>query len=459
MFGNKIIVVYITKNKIRVYIFSKGKTQKLESSFDSDYTYENFSSLFTKLKASIGSRFRLLLDDELLYSVTISMPKEDAEKKELIRQKAQEIIPENLEHTLWTYKEIPLQNDKSTKHIQVIAVLTSFIEHLSRAIVTSGFHIEMLEPLSYALARYTERKTEPTGIISLLTHPLLVFAQKGNVIATTTLQESIQPSHISTFFEFASREYNTAPKKIILSGNTEGITPQNLGITIPLQQQNLDPFISIASKEPLKNTNEEALNSDIQKLYTLIQYKKTHPQEPEVNEKTTHSTEDIKNNSDNTSNKKIYIQLLLIGISLTFIIGSLIWFFMNQEKPISETPLPVETTISPTITETESPTPISTPSAEVSIADYKMSILNGSGKAGVATQLSDVLKEKGYDVTNTGNADRNDYEKSEIRYKSSVPKDLKKTLDKDLENLYNFIIGDTLEDSDTSDIVIIVGKE
>ncbi len=39
----------------------------------------------------------------------------------------------------------------------------------------------------------------------------------------------------------------------------------------------------------------------------------------------------------------------------------------------------------------------------------KVEILNGSGRTGLATTYADKLKAAGYDVVNTGNADRNDY--------------------------------------------------
>lgn len=460
MFRNKIIVVYVTKNKIRVYIFSKGKTPKLETSFDSDYTYETLPALFTKLKASIGTRFRLLLDDELLYVVTISLPKPDAEKKELIRQKAQEIIPENLDNTFWTYRETPFQSDKNTKNIQVIAVLTSFIEHLSSAFTTSDIQLEMMEPLSYALARYTERKNEPICIIHFTTHTLLVMTVKGAVIATTSVQEPLQPSHISTFFEYILREYNISPKRIVLTGNIEGITPQGLGLTsIPTEQQNLDPFVSFASQQTTKNSDEEELNIEISKIHSLLQYKKTHPQISETRENTEQSPEENNGENSKASSKKVYFQLSLILISLVFIIGSLTWFFINQQKPPVQKEAKVEITPTPTNVEVISPTPISTESANIQIEDYAIRILNGSGKAGVASRLSDSLKEKGYDVSETGNADRNDYETTEIRYKKSVPEEVKMALDKEVKTLYSFIVGTNLEENDTSDIEIIIGKE
>lgn len=44
----------------------------------------------------------------------------------------------------------------------------------------------------------------------------------------------------------------------------------------------------------------------------------------------------------------------------------------------------------------------------------KVEILNGSGRSGLATTYADKLKAAGYDVVNTGNADRTDYEATVI---------------------------------------------
>lgn len=90
-------------------------------------------------------------------------------------------------------------------------------------------------------------------------------------------------------------------------------------------------------------------------------------------------------------------------------------------------------------------------------ADLTVSILNGSGVAGVASKMSTTLKDLGYAIGSTGNADNFDYQNVTIQVKSAKSKYLP-LLKKDIAASYT--VGDATATlaSGSADAVIIIGK-
>ena len=138
--------------------------------------------------------------------------------------------------------------------------------------------------------------------------------------------------------------------------------------------------------------------------------------------------------------------------------------------PTVEVPTPTEAEASPTPEESPTPTPKSTttptptgkttptPSnSSLDRANLKLDVLNGSGVAGAATKMSSALKDLGYEVGSSGNADNFDYEKTEIQLKSTKKAYLEMLKD-DLSDDYT--IGSATSDyTGDADGVVIVGKE
>lgn len=90
-------------------------------------------------------------------------------------------------------------------------------------------------------------------------------------------------------------------------------------------------------------------------------------------------------------------------------------------------------------------------------ASLTVSIQNGSGVAGVASKMSTVLKDLGYVIGSTGNADNFDYTNVTIQVKSTKSKYLP-ILKKDISATYT--VGDATATlaSGSADAVIIIGK-
>ncbi len=89
----------------------------------------------------------------------------------------------------------------------------------------------------------------------------------------------------------------------------------------------------------------------------------------------------------------------------------------------------------------------------------KIYVENGSGNAGVASQMRDILKDFGYNVVGLSNADNFDYQDITIQTKKDFS-DFAYILKRDIK-IAAFVVASSsasLSQDDTKDIVIIVGK-
>lgn len=117
--------------------------------------------------------------------------------------------------------------------------------------------------------------------------------------------------------------------------------------------------------------------------------------------------------------------------------------------------------VSPTATPTPEPTvapPTPTPTVEVVRADVKVKVLNGTGVAGQAGGIKTLLEGKGYTGITTGNADRYDYEVSEVQ----INKDkafLKDTILADVKEILASPQVTDLDEGETVDVLIVIGKD
>lgn len=150
------------------------------------------------------------------------------------------------------------------------------------------------------------------------------------------------------------------------------------------------------------------------------------------------------------ANKFHLLILVIIGIA---VIGFTIYILKGGFGEISFT-----TTPSPSPSPVESPSPIPTPSPEPDRAKFKVRILNGSGKTGLAKTVSDKLKGLGYQIDKTGNATNSAFLQTVVRTKSSAESFIPQIV-KDLSPEFDAAGNTSLKDSDTVDIEVILGAK
>ncbi len=110
-------------------------------------------------------------------------------------------------------------------------------------------------------------------------------------------------------------------------------------------------------------------------------------------------------------------------------------------------------------TPTSSPSATPTPTPAVKRSDLKVKILNGGGVAGKASDVKDILKNKGYQDIITANADNFNYTVTEIQVKKSLSSAIP-MIESDLKDYVSQPKSSaSLADSSTADVVIIVGSD
>lgn len=115
--------------------------------------------------------------------------------------------------------------------------------------------------------------------------------------------------------------------------------------------------------------------------------------------------------------------------------------------------------LKPTPTAIPTPsTPSPTPTPTVKREDLKIQVLNGSGTSGKATEVRDLLLEKGYSDIVRGNAENFDYTVTELQVKKSK-KDAVNLIKEDLQKNVPSFKESVLEESDNADVVLIIGAD
>ena len=151
--------------------------------------------------------------------------------------------------------------------------------------------------------------------------------------------------------------------------------------------------------------------------------------------------------------KKVVLIATGTGILvLLAIFGIFAW----SKNPAEDKPVIEPVVSEPTPIEISNPTPAVTPER----SDLKIKILNGSGKVGLAGKVKNQLEDMGYEEIETGNADRFDYEKTEIQIKEEK-EDFLELLINDLGEEYPLSSQSSvpLESASAFDALIILGKE
>lgn len=153
--------------------------------------------------------------------------------------------------------------------------------------------------------------------------------------------------------------------------------------------------------------------------------------------------------------KKINLRSLIIFlVAFSFSFAAI--FFVSQFAGFSKLTSKKISNLKPT-----TPTPIiptATPTPTVKKEDLKIKVLNGVGIKGKASEVKDLLKDKGYGEILIGNADSFDYQKTEIKIK----KDKEAVFNyfkKDLVDYVNLEKKSSLPDHSASDVILIIGKD
>ncbi len=158
--------------------------------------------------------------------------------------------------------------------------------------------------------------------------------------------------------------------------------------------------------------------------------------------------------------KKGKLWIILAFIIFLALVGGGLYYFRQEvllksgEKKEEPIPTPLQASPSPKPEEATASADL-----EADPSEFSIKVLNGSGTAGEAAKVRDILEEADFIVEDIGNADASTYEKTIIKAKKHVSKEYLDLLREEIGKLYLLDENETLEESEDTDVVVIIGRE
>lgn len=176
-----------------------------------------------------------------------------------------------------------------------------------------------------------------------------------------------------------------------------------------------------------------------------------------------------------SNSKNVPFVILFVIIFIAGAAGWAMYFFKCQQKStpaasLSEVPTVAEREVSEATDEAEEATQSAedkekteeetkeTEKEETDLSEYSLKILNGSGTAGEAASVQELLEDKGFEKFTTDNADSYDYEETEVRLKKDVPASVLESIKETLKD-YSVVEKETLSQDAEYQVEIIVGSQ
>lgn len=152
--------------------------------------------------------------------------------------------------------------------------------------------------------------------------------------------------------------------------------------------------------------------------------------------------------------RRVLILVAIMALCFT-VLGTTIFFsIQNAAKNSTLTPTP-SVTISPTIVPTTSPA--ASMSASLSKEEIKIQIFNGSGTPGEATTISNNLKELGYTNIEIGDAEGAESNTTIVIFSERTPKVYRDEILSELNKSFSTIETQEIATSDSYDVFITTG--
>jgi hypothetical protein len=459
-------VIYITKQK--VFVSYKGKTTSIS------WGGQNLKAVFKAIKQKIKiTQANIVLGNDLSY--TLALNQTNLENRGQILEIAKEFIPDNLDDHNFDWQ-------KKADFIQVVATSTKVINSLSLAAKINKIKLNSIQTAAAILANSTTSIKYPHLIIHQDQESLIVASFKGVALLAHN-QPGIEIDSLVNIASIIKQKYGLDIKGVIVSGSHI-----DKSIDVPAQwevvKKNINIMATAAKKKNTSTKDKDEL--EIKPVSDPVEEPKV--EEPKIEEPTEDSpgvaevvepepvvdatsapalTPEISFDQDDSelkpektsnpkSNKGLFVALaitLIVGGALT---GGILYSrsaSTNQDirSKAAETP---EAVVTEVVTETPTPTP-----EEIDLSKYTLQIQNGSGTAGQAGAVDELLQAEGFAEAETANADSYDYEDTEVQLKAGTPKAVYSAIERALNSDYTVVSADTLEENSDFDVVIVVGQK
>lgn len=440
MFGS-IAAFYIYKGKLQAAKMTKDGVFK--DAVECAWNTHSLLQVFEKIKKLYRTKTaRIILGCDISHVVSFLVPKEYAADRLYIKEKAQGLISTDLDDTVWDFKNIYIQGDSVL--IQVVCIIKSFVEKLSSLLDAANISVSSMEPASYALARLTKDEKSPHCILYKNASNCLVFAYRGIVLRS--MEQIDNNQKLIFYIESIKDIFGTTVEKLLLgSGCSRNDIPKALK-GIPVEQKVLHPLIGIAAEHNDAIFKEKVLSREenIKKFAT-----KSDKEEDQLHRKK-YYIHNIKKAMESflckIQNPKIFVA---VSVLILCAFSGKIAYQKRKQLANETNGLTTVTSITPT------PTLV-----QIELSKYSVHVLNGSGVAGQAGYVKDILQKNGFKKIDIGNASNYAFKDTSIGIKEVLAEILYPHIIEILENEYTVSLNEQrIADDSNYDLIIIVGSK
>lgn len=266
MFSKKHFVIFISKQSIDTGFVIVGREVSFESDEAFSYTKETLADILKKIQKVTKKSVRIVLGEELVYTVVLSLPKGTILTRALVREKAEEIIPEDFKDTEWDFQTLRYKELSHTGSllVQVAVIEKAFSQYFHQAVQESSIRIESVVSESYILASLENERKEVSIIVERDREIILLCAvESGHPIASCIKRRSLESDDIKIFLDFLSSHKEKKVQRIIFSHfeESEQMLSDQFSLTgYEVEKKNYNPLIGAGLQEKISGKDEEVFN-------------------------------------------------------------------------------------------------------------------------------------------------------------------------------------------------------
>lgn len=404
--SNKTTVIWLYNSRLKAVEARLDKDSyqvkvETEQSFSS-HSFDELAHAFKVVKKELRTEaIRLMLPEEKTFLRVITFPLSMGLNRELVRQKAQEVLPENIKEGYFDWREAG--ETATEKLVQVFAASQVYLNFVRSAAKQAGLEIESFESPSLAVARLLAQKETPVAAVLPADGIIICVCYQGAVYQSVVLEDQ---SDLET-------------KLNGLKGEVKKQLGRDVAETI---REGLDPIRGALMKEDLRGEDEAVLNLPSRQPEEIntnsISAQEEQPMEAEQTNDPEVKLRSLVTPVPGRGTKKGFLWGILAVVILVAIGGGVYFFTRNREGSEPEVTIAPTAAILPTFPPTG--TPEASPTPKLDRADLQIRILNGSGEPGGAGQVQEYLEGLGYEVVSVGNADNFNYDQTQVSLKEEL---------------------------------------